>query len=80
MNTGKRIEIKARPTAGRGSADEWVERRDKPAQKDKGEPVKRLTLDIPESLHRAIKAQCAGRGVKMVDELREILHQKYGNK
>ncbi len=43
------------------------------------EPMKRLTIDIPESLHRSIKAQCAMRGRKIVDEVRELLLQKYGN-
>ena len=46
-----------------------------------GEPgsMKRLTIDIPESLHRAIKSQCAMRGTKMADEVRDLLLQKYGN-
>ena len=44
------------------------------------EPMKRLTIDIPESLHRSIKAQCAMRGSKIVDEVRELLLQKYANK
>nr|WP_258271058.1 plasmid partition protein ParG [Escherichia coli] len=43
------------------------------------EPMKRLTIDVPESLHRAIKAQCAMRGTKIADEVRELLLQKYGN-
>jgi hypothetical protein len=30
-------------------------------------------------LHRKIKAQCAMRGTKIADELRELLLQKYGN-
>jgi hypothetical protein len=41
--------------------------------------MKRLTLDIPADLHRAIKTACASRGTKIVDELRELLVQKYGN-
>lgn len=40
---------------------------------------KRLTIDVPESLHRAIKMQCASRGAKIADEVRELLMQKYGN-
>jgi hypothetical protein len=31
-------------------------------------------------LHREIKAQCAMRGAKIVDEVRELLIQKYGKK
>lgn len=79
MSTGKRVDIKPRPTGAYQSADEWVEQREKPSPAVRAEPIKRLTLDIPESLHREIKAQCASRGVKMVDELREMLIKKYRN-
>lgn len=41
--------------------------------------MKRLTIDVPESPHRAIKTQCAARGSKIADEVRELLLQKYGN-
>jgi plasmid stability protein len=39
--------------------------------------MKRLTIDIPEGLHRAIKSQCAMRGTKIADEVRDLLIQKY---
>lgn len=41
------------------------------------EENKRLTIDIPVSLHRTIKSQCALRGTKIADEVREILIEKY---
>jgi hypothetical protein len=37
------------------------------------EPMKRLTIDIPESLHIRVKSQCAKRGTKMADEIRTLL-------
>ncbi|EJK90529.1 hypothetical protein UUU_27150 [Klebsiella pneumoniae subsp. pneumoniae DSM 30104 = JCM 1662 = NBRC 14940] len=40
--------------------------------------MKRLTIDIPESLHKAIKSACALRGTKIADEVRELLYDKYG--
>ena len=45
------------------------------------EPVKmkRLTLDIPETLHRSIKLQAVTQSVSMVDLLRTLLEEKYGN-
>ena len=43
------------------------------------EKIKRLTLDIPEKLHRAIKGKAALEGKAMVDMLRELLEEKYGN-
>jgi hypothetical protein len=67
------------------SLDSWVATRSPetvdsseqvPAPKEK---IKRLTLDIPETLHRAIKGKAAIEGVAMVDMLRELLEEKYGN-
>ena len=57
------------------AADAWVENR----TSGEAEIMKRLTIDIPEELHRKIKAQCALRGSKIADEVRELLLQKYGN-
>lgn len=57
--------------------DLWVDNRAE--DQTVAEPMKRLTIDIPESLHRSIKAQCAMRGSKIVDEVRELLLQKYAN-
>ncbi|WP_333630727.1 plasmid partition protein ParG [Agrobacterium cavarae] len=41
------------------------------------EPNKRLTIDITESLHKRIKAQCAMRGTKMADVIRELLEKEF---
>jgi predicted HicB family RNase H-like nuclease len=69
------------------SVDEWVDTRSAPGEiADSPESIptpkekfKRLTLDIPEALHRAIKGKAASEGVAMVDMLRELLEEKYGN-
>lgn len=42
--------------------------------------MKRLTLDIPETLHRSIKLQAVTQSVSMVDLLRTLLEEKYGNR
>lgn len=75
----KKVSIGAKPTSkpAPASANAWVESRTGAA--DEPEKMKRLTIDVPESLHRAIKAQCAMRGSKIADEVRELLIQKYGN-
>ena len=73
----KKVSIGTKPTS-RGEpagVDSWVENRD---SDNSPEAMKRLTIDIPESLHRAIKSQCAMRGTKIADEVRELLLQKYG--
>ena len=73
----KKVQLGPKPTstaAAPVTADKWVESR----AAAEAEPTKRLTLDLPESLHRKIKADCAMRGTKMAEELRELLIQKYG--
>jgi hypothetical protein len=73
--TGKKVSFGKKPTnkPASANADAWVENR------ETGK-TKRLTIDIPESLHREIKAQCAMRGSKIADEVRELLLKKYGKK
>ena len=71
----KKVSIGVKP-ANKPTADAWVESR---AATDAPEAMKRLTIDVPESLHRAIKSQCAVRGTKIADEVRELLLQKLLN-
>ena len=40
--------------------------------------MKRLTLDLPEGLHRAIKRHAVEEGVTMVEMLRTLLEEQYG--
>jgi len=39
--------------------------------------IKRLTLDLAESLHRAIKKTAAEEGVTMAEKLRTLLREHY---
>jgi len=76
--TGKKVAFGPKPSskpAAAPSAEEWVKNREEAAD----EPMKRLTLDIPESLHRTIKVSCAGRGTKMAEEIRALLEAHYAN-
>lgn len=69
----KKISFGTQPTAKAAppaSADQWVADRTT-------EGNKRLTLDLPVSLHTRIKVTCAARGVKMVDEIRQLLEQHF---
>ena len=77
--TTKKVEFGTKPTNRPvpDAVDSWVDSRT--AGQAVVEPMKRLTIDIPESLHRSIKSQCAMRGSKIADEVRELLLQKYGN-
>ena len=71
----KKVSIGTKPTskAVAPSADAWVDER-KPLET---EATKRLTIDVPASLHAKIKASCAMRGTKMVDEITALLQDKF---
>ena len=74
--TGKKVAFGTQPSnkpAATATAEEWGKEREEGTD----EPTKRLTLDIPESLHRAIKVSCAGRGTKMAEEIRVLLEAHY---
>ena len=69
----KKVSFGVKPGATRtdtAKADDWVNNRD-------AETMKRLTIDLPASLHARIKSQCAIRGVKMADEVRELLEKHF---
>lgn len=71
----KKVTMKAKT-----SADKWVDSRSTPnteKERNDQEPMKRLTIDVPDTLHRRIKAQCANRGVKMNEEIRALLEQHF---
>jgi hypothetical protein len=71
----KKVTISTKPMAGGGavpSADAWVATRE-----HNNEPMKRLTIDVPLSLHQRVKSQCALRGLKMADVMRELLEKHF---
>ena len=79
MNT-KKITFGAKPSASmptEHAADAWVDERKQPS--GEVEKLKRLTLDIPATLHSRIKSSCAMRDKKMVEEITELLLEKYPN-
>lgn len=87
---GKKVSFGRKPGAVEKPVDveEWVTNREslieaeQPATAEitKPEKIKRLTLDIPESLHKAIKLKATNEGVTMVELLRELLEEHYGSK
>ncbi len=77
----KKVNFKTKPTAEtKQQVEEWVANR-KSEQSEQPEPkkMKRLTLDIPENLHRAIKMKSVEEGVPMADLLRDLLQQHFCN-
>lgn len=73
-----------KPMAKAADVDAWVQDAPKesivkePLKEEPKEPQKRLTIDISVSLHTKLKADCAMRGRKMADEIRDLLIEKYG--
>ena len=39
--------------------------------------MKRLTIDIPDALHRRVKSRCGQDGVKMADVIRGLLETRF---
>lgn len=70
----KKVTIGAKPSTGNHgrSAEEWVTGKTLPM-----EPSKRLTIDIPLTLHRRIKSACALENRKMADVVRELLERQF---
>ena len=82
----KKVNFNAKPKKDKPvNVDEWVVNRDSKAVDSKSKPeetsekIKRLTLDIPESLHRAIKKKAVEDGETMADQLRSLLEEHYRN-
>lgn len=78
--SAKKVAIGGKPSAKAAdnkSVDAWIDSRHQEVTKA---PTKRLTIDIPADLHARLKAECAMNGRKMVDEIRELLQEKYGKK
>jgi hypothetical protein len=58
-------------------AEQWVRQGAEPAP-PAPVPLKRLTLDLPEALHRAIKLRAVHDGISIVEMLRGLLEREYG--
>jgi hypothetical protein len=79
--TGKKVKLGHRPHSKiPTNPDEWVGSAPESVEAaPESVPMKRLTIDIPETLHRQIKTHCAAQGVRMSEDIRELLMEKYGS-
>jgi hypothetical protein len=88
VNIGKRPA--ARPSAE--AIDKWMESQESgagvpataaPQTTEAAEPnasapkMKRLTIDIPDSLHRRVKSRCGQDGLRMADVIRDLLEKRF---
>ncbi len=80
MSNRKKVNISKKPDNKVSNIDQWVTERttDSTQQEQTTEKMKRLTLDIPESLHQAIKLKAVEQGVTMANMLRALLEEHYG--
>jgi predicted DNA binding CopG/RHH family protein len=85
---GKQVAFKVPPSKLAPDADAWIANRasdpeagsaavSKPAAVALKEKMSRFTIDVPESLHRRVKMQCAARGQKMADMMRDLLEREF---
>lgn len=80
----KKVGLGARPV--RKDPDTWVQDGAekpvaiaKPSEQPEPEPVttekmKRLTIDLPESIHQEFKIYCTRKNLRMADVVREMVH------
>ena len=73
----KKVTIKARPTRQSAASatpggDTWVSQG---AETPNKEPIKRLTIDIPASLHAELKAHCAHEDTTIARLVRGLLDE-----
>ncbi len=68
----KRVPIPQKPTA-----DQWVAQGQDP-EPPPAAPIKRLTLDLPAPLHKAIKMRAVEEGTTILAMLQALLEQEYG--
>ena len=69
---GKKVEFKKRKTA-EAVADDFVNER----RTGNIEAEKKISVALPESLHRRMKARCAMNGLKISDVVRELLAKQF---
>jgi predicted DNA binding CopG/RHH family protein len=79
MSNRKKVNISQKPDNKVSNIDQWVTERttDSTQPEQTTEKMKRLTLDIPESLHQAIKLKAVEQGVTMANMLRGLLEEHY---
>lgn len=71
----KKISFQEKPSSQlRMNADHYV----KTGEVSFKEPTKRLTIDVPVSLHKRIKSECVLHDQIMADMIREMLRQRFG--
>jgi len=66
-----------KPATKPTTPDAWIENHEKPKSTQPTEPTKRLTVDIPQSLHKRIRSACAERDEVMAETVRRLLRTEF---
>ena len=56
--------------------DDWVNQKPEPAKPS--EPMIRLSVDLPDSLHTRLKLACVAKQQNMADEVRGLIERHVG--
>ena len=72
----KKLSISPRPQRKNFDPEQFVSGAG-PQSKGEAEPVKRLTIDIPQSLHTRAKSQAAAQHVTLRDEVIKFLEKRF---
>ena len=80
----KKVTIGSKPTAKPATPDDWVSSSDlskseseNAKTKQPDEKMKRLTIDVPLSLHQRVKSQCALHGENRATVIRMLLEEQF---
>ncbi len=74
------MKIKPKPEQGANppvNEDAWVSGQPAAPQQPRAERIKRLTIDVPESLHTRAKAQAAQQRVTLREEMVKFLEKRF---
>ena len=74
----KKVIFGRRPAKKEKESEDWIYRSKIPREKAAQDKIKRLTLDIPEKLHKKIKMQAVQESKTMAEQLRKVLEDYYG--
>lgn len=75
----KKVAFGGKPaTPAAPAVEDWVRRAEPtPAPPPPAEATRRLTIDIPISLHTRLKVGCALKGRAIAEELRDLIEQAF---
>ena len=69
----KKVTIGSRPSKSKAAAaEQWIKTRET-AKAGEDEEMKRMTFDMPESLHKRLKLYCVEHGTKMSIVFRKLI-------